>query len=415
MTQYKSNYLEVFVLNAPIIVVPTYWRKGLLTNEDMAYDHATDLVDPEETLSKTLLSFSKINGEFDVLVIGAPSKPSIGKEMDSKVLEIINGLNLPYNIFYFGFKEFNNLKKFLTSIFSVDLSKLYSNQGYGSVRNLCIFIPHLLNYNIAILIDDDELITDEDFIKKATEFIGKRLNEKPLGLIVGLYRNLDGSIYSDETKNPWWMEFWNKAKKMNEAFQIIEDPDLTRLVPTPFAFGGNMVISRECWVKAPFDPLIARGEDMDYLRNVKYLGFDVKLDRTLSITHAPPESQTQEIDKFKQDVSRFLYAKAKLESLGINLDDYDPYPGFFLKQTEGKVLLTELLYYIFQNSNTILNVENSKDLLKQLEKRNSIFNKAYTFAQNNSNFYIRFQKQWEEFMRKIPVEITFEIVTKIKR
>jgi hypothetical protein len=198
---------------------------------------------------------------------------------------------------------------------------------------------------------------------------------------------------------------------MNKAFEIIKGED--RLVDTPFAFGGNMVISRDCWIRVPFDPLIARGEDMDYLRNVRYFGFDVKLDRSLSIVHLPPKSQTPYTVKFEQDVYRFFYAKYKLSKLGIAPNLYDPYPGFFLKQTEGKFLLTELLHYIFHNQNDLASVEDPQELFQRLHTMPTIFNEAKTYAKANSDFYIGFQKKWEELMQSIPVEIPFEFIREI--
>ena len=401
-------------MKKPIIVVPSYWRKGPFQKGDCIYDHPTDLLNPEATISKTLMSFVKIKGDFDVLVIGAPTRSSIGKEMDKAILELIESLKLPYKVYYYGFEEFKKLKKYLTSQFSSNISDLFSNREYGNIRNQCILIPHLLHYDVAILIDDDEIITDHNFINKATEFIGKKSDGNTLGLILGFYRNKDSSILLDETKVPWWELVWNKTEMMNKAFQIIESSNLKRLVDTPFALGGNMVIHRNCWSKVPFDPLITRGEDMDYLRNVKQLGFDAKLDKSLSIIHNPPKTQISYLDKFKQDIFRFLYARAKCESLGIKTEDYDPYPGFFLKQTEGKVLITELLYHIFHNYENIITVRSSEEFFNKLQERQSIFDNASKFAKKNSKFYIKFQKKWEEFMNNLQSEMPVEIVKNIQ-
>ena len=400
-------------MKAPIIVIPSYWKKGEPQHRDSIYDHPTDLLNPEETISKTLTSLSNIKGENDVLIIGAPTRPSIGKEMDNKILELIKDLKLPFNPLYFGFVDFLKLKKFLTSKFSSKFSNLLLNAGYGNIRNLCILIPHLLNYSISILIDDDEIITDPSFIDKATEFIGKKGNGKLLGLVLGFYRNEDGSVFLDETKVPWWEFVWNKAKFMNNAFQIIEDPNQDRLVHTTVALGGNMVIHRDCWKKVPFDPLITRGEDMDYLRNVKYFGFDAKLDRSLFVVHKPPKSQISYLIKFNQDIFRFIYAATKLKELKIKVCEYDPYPGYFLKNTEGKVLLTELLYNIFHHRNDLIAAKNSEEMFKILQKTQSVFKEADTFAKSNLNSYMKFQKEWEAFISNLPAEMPFEVASRI--
>lgn len=400
-------------MRKPIIVVPSYWKKGPLQKEDCIYDHPTDLLNPEETISKTLKSFVKLKGDFDVLVIGAPTRPIIGKEMDNAILELIRTLKLPFKVRYYGFEEFIGLKNYLTSRFSSNISNVFSNRGYGNIRNQCVLIPHLLQYNVVILIDDDEIITDQNFINKATEFIGRKADGNTLGLILGFYRNEEGSIFLDETRIPWWELVWNKTKIMNEVFQIIESPQMNRLVDTTFALGGNMIIHKDCWIKVPFDPLITRGEDMDYLRDIKYFGFSAKLDRSLSITHIPPKSQISYLDKFKQDIYRFLYAKFKLEKLGTKANDYDPYPGYFLRQTEGKILLTELLHFIFFNQTDLITVKNSRELFEKLQTIPSVFKEAYSFAKTNSNFYIGFQKKWEELIDHLPTEMPFKAVRTI--
>ncbi|MHA2364624.1 MAG: hypothetical protein ACXAC7_11760 [Candidatus Hodarchaeales archaeon] len=396
----------------PIVVIPTYWRKGNLEKQDFVYDHPTDLINPEETISKTLESLVSINGSFDVLVIGVPTRPSIGNEVDKKVKDIIKALNLPYKVQYFGSNEFSNLKNHFNSKFPKEIADIPSNQGYSNIRNLCLLIPHLLGYQTVVLIDDDELITDKDFIRKSTEFIGKEINGKILGLILGFYRNRDGSFYLDESNIPWWELVWNKINWMNEAFKIIEDPG-NRLVDTPFAFGGNMVITRKCWINVPFDPLIRRGEDMDYLRNVKFSGFDAKLDKTLSIIHCPPQSKTSYLTRFQEDIYRFLYAKAKIKFLGLKSEHFDPYPGYFYKQTEGKVILTELLYHIFHNFEELIEVLNSDELFKELRKFSSIFKEASRFANTNSGSFKNFQERWQIMFKEGFGHISFKLVDEL--
>ena len=382
----------------PIIVIPTYWSKGKITHQDIIYDHPTNLENPEETISRTLQSFTGLSGKFKVLVIGAPTRPSIGLEMDQKLKDLIKSINLPYSVYYFGFENYQKLISICNTVLPPSLvkTKLISNRGYGNIRNLCLLIPHLMGYSIVILIDDDELIADPDFISKATEHIGKfdTKSNKIIGLICGFYKNLAGSIYLDENQTKWWeVTAWNKLKLMNETFQQLEAISKPQLIDTPLTFGGNMVITKECWLKVPFDPLIRRGEDMDYLRNAKHAGFLAKLDKTLSIIHRPPTSTVSYSHKFKQDIYRFLYAKYKMISLGIDPEDYKPYPGYFLEKTEAKVLLTELL--------------------EKLQNFPSIFTKALTFAKEHAQSYLHFQSQWQILLNSLVIENSFGLLVKI--
>ncbi len=404
---------KLYDLTKPLIVIPSYWRKGPITAMDCIYDHPTNLLNPEETISGTLGSLSKIKEEFDVLVLGVPTRSDIGIEMDESVLKLIENLKLSFETLYFGYRHYNEFLGLLEEHVPKELLGILSNSGYGNIRNLGLLISHILDYEIMIYLDDDEIISDKDFVGKTTEFIGTEINGKFLGLILGFYVDENGSIFLDESDVPWWELLWNKKNQMNTAFQIIHDSKEPRLIDTPFAFGGNMVIHKECWKKVPFDPFIKRGEDMDYLRNVKYFGFEAKLDKSLSIEHRPPISQTPYLTRLEQDIKRFLYAKAKLASIKVDADDYEPYPGYFLKQTEAKVLLTELLYHISHNQSRLLEIQNEKELVDMLQSFSFKFREAQQFSQQHSDSYFDFQKQWETLLEQLPSITPSKIVTRV--
>ncbi len=48
-----------------------------------------------------------------------------------------------------------------------------------------------------------------------------------------------------------------------------------------------MILHRELFECVPFDPLVTRGEDVDYLINSRIFGFSFFLDNTLSVKHLP--------------------------------------------------------------------------------------------------------------------------------
>ncbi len=401
-------------MKKPVIIIPSYWTKGDLTKEDAVYDHPTDLLLPRETLSKTLKSLEIISDDFDTIVIGCPVRSNIGLEMDKAIIQIIRDANLSFTTKYFGYNEYNLLKTYIEKEFHLKDSKLISNTGYGNVRNLCLLLPQLFGYEVVILIDDDELVTDRLFVRRAIEFVGKKVRDKVLGLIVGFYKNLDDSIFIDETKIPWWRLVWEKEKLMNEAFQSVMDNHSERLVQTPFAFGGNMVIHKSCWEIVPFDPLIKRGEDMDYLRNVQYFGFTARLDKELFIVHDPPKvSENPEI-KFKQDIHRFLYSQYKLKHMKINPSLFDPYPGYFLNQIEGKIILTEVLNYIYHNSEILFEITNINHFIDKIANIDLYLNQIQKECQELSGSYIIFQNRWKSLMKilgslKAPKNIVLRI------
>ncbi|MFQ5722366.1 MAG: glycosyltransferase family 2 protein, partial [Candidatus Aminicenantales bacterium] len=139
-------------------------------------------------------------------------------------------------------------------------------------------------------------------------------------------------------ETPPWMAYWNTIETMNRAFKktIVKGP---RLKVTPFAFGGNMVIHRHLFSLIPFDPLITRGEDIDFLLNARLFGYKVYLDNQLAIKHAAPPKSHPLWRQLREDIFRFIYEKSKLEASKsepgfkkLKAEDLDPYPGEFLKE-----------------------------------------------------------------------------------
>lgn len=89
----------------------------------------------------------------------------------------------------------------------------------------------------------------------------------------------------------------------------------------------------------PFDPKIARGEDIDFLINARMFGFPFFRDNQLSITHLPPPKTHPTWLQLRVDIYRFMYERAKIEHQKeikgmkkVYPEDFDPYPGAFLKQ-----------------------------------------------------------------------------------
>lgn len=387
-------------MNSNLIIIPSYWTKSTFIDDNKTvYDHPTDLDKPEETLSETLKSMTILEREFDVIVLGIPTNPKIGSEVDTAIIRVIENCDLPFSVNYFGTKQLNRLKE---KINTIDKFNLISNHGYGNVRNLCLLLPFLLGYESVILIDDDELFSDKFFLKKASEFIGKKIENKILGLVVGYYTDENGSYYLDESSvSKSEEDCWNKPKLMDQSFSIIENKE--RLVDTTFALGGNLVIHNSCFF-IPFDTNIARGEDMDYLRNIEYFGYLAKLDAQLAIVHKPPKSTVNDDIKFKEDIKRFFYASQKMELLKIDPSKYDPYPGYFLKDIREKTKQTML--------NKFLEDKNSNSNgLEEEERRidNYLFKIEHKFREKVSS-YISFQEQWKNLLKSLD---TFEKIEEL--
>jgi len=250
----------------------------------------------------------------------------------------------------------------------------------------------------AVLIDDDEVFEDPEFMDKAEEFIGGRLYGQTVDGVAGYYLNRKNEYYDDVEIEPW-MTFWNRFGSKTRAFDKIIGSE-PRLKKTPFAFGGLMVIHRNLFRIVPFDPKMTRGEDIDYLINAKMFGFNFFLDNKLAIKHLPPGKHHAVWKRLRQDIYRFFYEKAKIESqeerpnmIEIEPEDFDPYPGEFMKQDlEDKVTKTNLILaldYLTENQ-----VENAKGAIK------NIYISKYDAIPSKNVFkeYLKTQKNWRSLL-----------------
>ena len=321
------------------MVIPSYWSRESKIGwkeGDAVYDHPT-LLDGENTLRRTLQSIDILEDKnFQLVVIAVATSEDIAKQVEDKVLNIIKSISLGVDVFLFGSTHLGQIHSILLSKGKKNYASLLSLKGYANIRNLCIFIPHILGSDVAVLIDDDEVFEDPCFMSKAKEFIGRNVDGRMVNSVTGYVVHSDGDYRVKKLFHPW-MRYWDKNEKMNEAFDkmIVREP---RLKETPFALGGNMVIHRNLFSDVPFDTNVPRGEDTDFLMNARMFGFSFFLDNQLSIRHLPPPKSHPIWMQLREDIYRFVYERTKIEyqkdRMGMTRiypEDLDPYPGCFLK------------------------------------------------------------------------------------
>lgn len=323
------------------MVIPSYWARdshiGWLPG-DAVYDHPVPL-DCEGTLLRALRSLRILNRrDFDVAIVAVPTSNKINEEVEAKVRGITEKakkeIDLPIHIF--GPTHLHNIHALLEGEGGSEFKKLLQLRGYSNIRNLCLFVSNLLGAEAVILIDDDEVFEDPWFIDKAVEFIGKSFQDYPVYAVAGYYLQKDGD-YHIKRDHEHWMDYWDQVYRMNEAFdRYIGQPP--RLKETPFVFGGNMVIHRNLFMEVPFDPVVPRGEDIDFLINSRMFGFRFFIDNTLKIKHLPPPKSHPVWRRLGDDALRFLFEREKIRRQrvieGMTMvrpEDFDPYPGAFLR------------------------------------------------------------------------------------
>lgn len=385
-----------------MVVIPTYWSRKSTEKwqeGDAVYDHPTPL-DHEGTLGRTLESMKLLkDNDYKLVLLLCPTTMDILNEARTKVSKILRAANLGVDSYIITPHELELIRNIAsTNKVNPAAINLLSLHGYANVRNMCIYSAYILGADVAMLIDDDELFEKENFIELATEYIGRRMYGKTIDGVAGYYLNKKNEYYDDVNIEPW-MTYWNRFGSKTKAFdKIIGSPP--RLKPTPFAFGGAMIIHRNLFKTVPFDPRITRGEDIDYLINSKMFGFHFFLDRELSIKHLPPKKSHPIWKRFREDIHRFMYEKAKIETQyevpNMNLVDaseFDPYPGAFLKPgLEDMVFKANVMLamdYMSQND-----MEGARECIK------NIYISKYEAKPHDDVFtYFReLQRSWRELL-----------------
>lgn len=321
------------------MVIPSYWRRerALADREtDIVYDHPTP-VDQEGTLARALESISILEDrDFDLVIIAVSNASDVESQVEEKVAEIIAASPVDVPVYLFSHSHLREVRSLLKEAGGEEYQELLDLAGYSNIHNLCLFIPHIFDAEIAVLIDDDEIFEDPQFMKKAREFIGKKSDSDFIGVVAGYYLQPDGNWRLERERKPWMM-YWDKVDRMNEAFEVIIGRG-PRLKETPFVFGGNMVVHREIFRMIPFDSQVTRGEDIDYLINMRMNGCKIFLDNTLAIKHLPPPKSHPTWKQLREDIYHFVREREKLRSqehrdnmVTVFAEDLDPYPGAFLK------------------------------------------------------------------------------------
>ncbi len=341
----STFFLFIFALSGKLflemkdttIVIPSYWgslEKSRDVEEEIILDHPTPLT-KEGTLGRLLDSFRLLEAEeFRIVIVAVANTARLTNKVIARIQEITKPYSECYDITLLHSQNLDRLRRTLIHDgVSAAACELINLGNYAAVRNICSLAGILNRSEITVFLDDDEIITDGKFLSKAQEFIGKEYQSQVIKAVAGYYLQPD-SYRLDVSRVPVWRKpYWNNAACMNQAFEtIIGKPP--RLKPTPFVFGGNMAVHRDILMKVPFDPLITRGEDIDFLINLRINRITFWLDREFYVKHLPPKSSQLDWKRLREDTKRFLYERKKVIDhggiKGVSQEELMPYPGTFL-------------------------------------------------------------------------------------
>ena len=272
------------------------------------------------------------------------------------------------------------------------LQKEIGLSGYGAVRNLGLVMADVLGFDSVVFLDDDEVVDDADFLQKAMYGLGK-LTKKGIPILAktGFYFNSEGS-YLSKSQDKW---YWQQGKAFNKWIsKAMRGPRLSRSNHT---CGGCLALHKEAFKRLSFDPWIARGEDLDYMLDLRMYGSDIWFDNQWSLRHLPPETES-EGTRFRQDIFRWLYEYRKMEYSRTQIDllqvkpsSLEPYPGPFLEPGITKrIRLTAFLRSLARPD---------KKAYRKAAK--AATGEATTYAQRNCSKYFEFQFVWPELMARM--------------
>lgn len=319
----------------PAIIIPTFHvepSRKRRDSEGCIYDHPTALNEPGE-LRRCLESLQHVEG-LGQIIITVSVEGNIAEEAAAKVQAIVD--DFPHlHIFIIAEAEAAIIQQRLEQMGFGNLSDQIGLSGYSAIRNLGLVIANILGFDAVVFVDDDEVIEDSEFLAKAMYGLGK-LTRKGIPILAksGYYINSEGTYFS-KSQNKWYNHFWQQGRAFNNWItKAMAGPRLSR---SNHICGGCLALHKEAYRRICFDPWILRGEDLDYLLNLRMYGSDVWFDNQWSLLHLPPQER-HEGYRFRRDIYRWVYeyskiefSRAQIDLLQIKPSSLEPYPGPFLE------------------------------------------------------------------------------------
>ncbi|WP_232204036.1 hypothetical protein [Atopobium sp. oral taxon 810] len=324
----------------PVIVVPSYWTDAdwlPAMGEIGSYDHATHVTKPMPELELCLSSLEQVRGVLRVVVLLVADRRC--EEAARARVESICRAHARLNLLIVGDAEARSIRKAVEHIAPRMRSDCLSLRGYGAIRNMGLAVAAVLGHDTVVFLDDDEVVLDENFLLDAVYGLGNA-NRQGLPILAktGYYLTKDGSPYADEGRTRWCDRYWGLHREFNQWMRGALSG--TRISRSNTIYGGCFSVAAEAFTKVAFDPMITRGEDLDYLLNLRMYGMDVWFDSQWCVRHLPPPIPSH-ASLFLQDVYRWCYEIAKLKRTNATIGmrqirpaSLMPYPAPWLSEDE---------------------------------------------------------------------------------
>lgn len=297
----------------PVIVIPTYWSKTadpVAVGDVGIYDHSTPISKPLPELETCLQSLEQVRGVLRVIVL-VVAPPAYADSARARVDGICRQ-HLTLNPLVVGQPEGQQIMRMVERVAPGLEGEPCSLRGYGAIRNMGLAVACALGHDVVVFLDDDEVALDENFLIDAVYGIGLETRQGlPIQVKSGYYLDRQDSPYADVSRPRWCDRWWAKRAEFNEWMH--RALSATRISRSNHVCGGCFAVGAEAFCNVAFDPQITRGEDLDYLFNLRMYGFDVWFDNQWYVRHMPPKVPSH-ASRFLQNVYRWTYEVKKLQA-----------------------------------------------------------------------------------------------------
>lgn len=385
----------------PVILIPVFIsarRHAEVGQVTSTYDHTTSLSSQGE-LPRCLDSLRKVRGLGHIVILVA-AEPSIENQAASKARSIAEYFS-DLSITVVGAPELALIRQRMEQL-GVPVRNEIGLSGYGAVRNLGLLVANMLGFDAAVFLDDDSVVEDEAFLEKAMYGLGKLTRRGvPILAKTGYCLNEEGSFLSNKPTK-WYDHFWQQGKAFNAWItKAMAGPRLSR---SNHVCGGCLALHKEAFRRVSFDPWVARGEDLDYMLDLRMYGSDIWFDNQWVMRHLPPATPREGL-RFRQDIFRWLYeyrkieyARTQIDLLQIKPQSLQPYPGPFLESNITKrIRRTALLRSIGR-----------PDGRGYRQAAKSATGEAAKYAETHCSKYFEFQFKWPAIMSRFENDVIMQ-------
>lgn len=200
----------------PVIVIPTYWADVRAEQQAPgAYDHSTDLNREDTELDRCLASLENVDDVAPIVLLvvcplSATSDVSmrvrrIAQDHPSLAITVVTNVEAMQVIDRVG------------ELAPRGLGECVSLRGYGAIRNMGLAVAAVLGHDIVVFLDDDEVITTADFMKRAVYALGHETRQGlPILAKSGYFFNEENSPLADASKAGITNRWWTKRVEFNQ-------------------------------------------------------------------------------------------------------------------------------------------------------------------------------------------------------